>query len=163
MMVDIRDEDPRDWGAVYQVVSSAFGQLAEADLVKKLREAGDSIVSLVAEEDDQIVGHVMLSKMSAPFSALALAPLSVIPTRQRCGIGSALIHSAVTRARNQGWTAIFVLGDPSYYERFGFDRNAAANFMSPYAGPHFMVLKLSPSFIATTGELRHPPAFAALD
>lgn len=69
----------------------------------------------------------------------------------------------MNRARNEGWAAIFVLGNPSYYKRFGFDREAAAAFMSPYAGPHFMMLKLSPSLTATNGELRHAPAFAALD
>jgi putative acetyltransferase len=162
-MIDVRDESPRDWKAVYQVVSSAFGQSAEAELVKELRETGDSVVSLVADEDGQIVGHVLLSKMDAPFPALALAPVSVIPTRQRSGIGSALVKRAVNRARSEGWAAIFVLGDPNYYERFGFDSEAAAGFTSPYAGRHFMVLKLSLSLPATTGELRHAPAFVALD
>jgi putative acetyltransferase len=162
-MIDVRDESPRDWKAVYQVVSSVFGQSAEAELVEELREAGDSAVSLVADEDGQIVGHVLLSKMNAPFPALALAPVSVIPAKQRSGIGSALVKGAVNRARSEGWAAIFVLGDPNYYERFGFEREAAAGFTSPYAGPHFMVLKLSPSLPATTGELRHAPAFAALD
>jgi putative acetyltransferase len=162
-MIDVRDESPRDRKAVYQVVSSAFGQLAEAELVDALRESGDSVVSLVADEDGQIVGHVLLSRMDAPFPALALAPVSVIPTRQRSGIGSALIKRAVDSARSKGWDAIFVLGDPNYYERFGFDREAAADFTSPYSGHHFMVLRLSTSLPATTGELRHAPAFAALD
>jgi len=117
----------------------------------------------VAEEDGWIVGHVLLSRMDAPFRALALAPVSVIPTRQRSGVGSALIKEAANRARGEGWAAIFVLGDPNYYKRFGFDRQAAAGFTSPYAGHHFMVLKLSPSLPITTGELRHAPAFAALD
>src|SRR5215471_6797259 len=162
-MIDIRDDSPGDWKAVYQVVSSAFGQSFEAELVRELRDAGDSIVSLVADDDGQITGHVLLSKMDAPFPALALAPVSVIPTRQRSGIGSALIKRAVSRARDEGWAAIFVLGDPNYYKRFGFDQEAAAGFTSPYAGRHFMVLKLSPSLPATTGVLRHAPAFAALD
>jgi putative acetyltransferase len=161
-MIDIRDENPRDWKAVYQVVSSAFGQLAEAELVEVLREAGDSVVSLVADEEGQIVGHILLSRMDAPFPALALAPVSVIPTRQRSGIGSALVKRAVNSARNKGWAAIFVLGDPNYYERFGFDREAAAGFTTPYAGRHFMMLRLSSSLPTTTGELRHAPAFTAL-
>jgi putative acetyltransferase len=101
--------------------------------------------------------------MDAPFPAGALAPVAVAPTRQRCGIGSALITRAAIRARSEGWAAIFVLGNPSYYERFGFDREAAAGFTSPYVGPHFMVLKLWPSLAVTSGELRHAPAFAALD
>lgn len=162
-MIDIRDEDPRDRQAVYKVVSSAFGQSAEAELVEALRDAGDSVISLVADEDGQIVGHVLLSRMDAPFPALALAPVSVLPTRQRSGIGSSLVESAITRARSEGWKAIFVLGDPNYYERFGFDRGAAADFSSPYAGSHLMLLTLSESLPASSGELRHAPAFAALD
>ena len=162
-MIHVRDESPGDWKAIYQVISSTFGRLSEAELVGALREAGDGIVSLVADDDGQIIGYVLLSKMDAPFSALALAPISVIPPRQRSGIGSALIKRAVSRARDGGWAAIFVLGDPNYYKRFGFDQEAAAGFTSPYAGRHFMVLKLSPSLPATTGALRHAPAFAALD
>ena len=162
-MIHVRDESPGDWKAIYQVVSSTFGRLSEAELVGALREADDSIVSLVADDDGQIIGYVLLSKMVAPFSALALAPVSVIPPRQRSGIGSALIKRAVSKARDEGWAAIFVLGNPNYYKRFGFDQEAAAGFTSPYAGRHFMVLKLSPSLPATTGVLRHAPAFAALD
>jgi putative acetyltransferase len=162
-MIEVRDECPLDWEAVYEAVSSAFGQLAEAELVKALREAGDSVLSLVAEEDGQIVGHILLSRMEAPFPALALAPVSVIPARQRSDIGSALVKGAVNRACSEGWEAIFVLGDPEYYERFGFDREAATGFTSPYAGTHFMVLELSPPLSARTGELHHAPAFAALN
>jgi putative acetyltransferase len=162
-MIDFREERQHDQKAVFQVVSSAFAQLAEAQLIEKLREGGDIVVSLVAEEDGQVVGHVLLSRMDAPFRALALAPVSVIPTRQRSGIGSALIERAVQRARNDGWAAIFVLGDPSYYERFGFSAEAATGFSSPYAGRHFMMLRLWPSLPATTGELRHAPAFGALN
>lgn len=160
-VVEIRDECARDWKAVYQAVASAFGQVAEAELITKLRAAGDGVIALVAEEDGQIVGHVLLSRMGAPFRALALAPVSVIPAKQRSGIGSALVNEAVVRARREGWAAIFVLGEPSYYERFGFARGAAAGFTSPYAGRHFMVLALAPLPV-TTGELRHAPAFRAL-
>ena len=76
-MIDVRDESPRDRKDVYQVVSSAFGRLAEAELVEKLGETGDSVVSLVADESGQIVGHVLLSRMEAPFPALALRCRSV--------------------------------------------------------------------------------------
>jgi putative acetyltransferase len=117
----------------------------------------------VADEAGEIVGHVLLSKMDAPFKALALAPVSVVPARQRSGIGSALIQRAVDHARSEGWSAIFVLGDPKYYERFGFDRESAAGFTSPYSGAHFMMLRLSQSLSVTTGELRHAPAFAELE
>jgi len=135
---------------------STFGRLSEAELVGALREAGDSIVSLVADDDGQIIGHVLLSKMDAPFPALALAPVSVIPPRQRSGIGSALIETEA--------------GLPSLFWAIRTITNGSAltmrrpaGFTSPYAGRHFMVLKLSPSLPATTGVLRHAPAFAALD
>ena len=162
-MLAIRDERPADCAAVHRVVASAFGRSTEAELVDHLRVAGDTVISLVAEHEGLIVGHILLTKMHAAFPALALAPVSVIPPSQRRGIGSALIAAGITRARSEGWTAVFVLGDPSFYQRFGFDVGAAAGFTSPYAGPHFMVLGLAPSFTATTGELRHARAFAALD
>jgi putative acetyltransferase len=161
-MLAVRDEKPEDREAVYHVVSSAFGGAAEAALVDQLRSDGDAVTSLVAEEDGLIVGHVLLSRMAAPFPALALAPVSVIPSRQRRGIGSMLMEGAVSRARGEGWAALFVLGDPRYYERFGFSVEAAAGFTSPYAGQHFMVLPLGSSLPATTGKLRHASAFAAL-
>lgn len=161
-MIDIRDERPHDWKLVFEVVSSAFGQPAEAQLVEALRKAADSVISLVADEDGHIVGHVLLSKMDAPFPALALAPVSVIPARQRSGIGSTLVQSAVNRARSEDWAAIFVLGDPNYYERFGFSVKGAADFVSPYAGEHFMMLKLSQTLPSSSGEVRHAPAFGSL-
>lgn len=161
-MIEVRDERRGDWQAVREVVSSAFGRMSEAELVGRLREAGDSVISLVADDEGCIVGHVLLSRMAAPFPALALAPVSVLPARQRSGIGSALITRAVARAGEEGWAAIFVLGDPNYYERFGFDPEAAAGFSSPYSGRCFLAMKLTPSLPAATGEVRHAPAFAAL-
>jgi putative acetyltransferase len=162
-MIQFREENPSDRSAIFEVVSAAFSQQDEAQLVDALRAAGDVVISLLAEDDGEIVGHVLLSRMIASFPALALAPVSVIPTRQREEIGSALIERAVLRARSEGWDAIFVLGAPAYYERFGFSREAASGFTSPYAGEHFMMLKLSPSLTATSGDLRHAPAFGALD
>lgn len=158
----IRPETPHDIDAIHRVITDAFGQSDEADLVGALRHAGDAIVSLVAEEDGEIVGHVLLSKMEAPFRALALAPLAVTPDRQRSGIGSTLVRDALHRAREAGWDAVFVLGDPGYYGRFGFSVEAARGFRSPYAGAHFMMLALQQGPLATTGDLRHAPAFAAL-
>jgi putative acetyltransferase len=162
-MIDFRDESRLDQKAIFHAVSCAFGRFVEAQLIEQLREAGDVVISMVAEDGGQVVGHILLSKMHAPFPALALAPVSVIPTRQRSGIGSALIERAVSRARIEGWAAIFVLGDPNYYKRFAFSCEAAAGFSSPYAGQHFMMLKLCPLLPTTTGELRHASAFAALD
>ena len=158
----LRDQRPADRDAVDRVVSAAFGQKAEAQLVRDLDRAGAVVIAIVAEAHGEILGHVLLSRMSAPFPALALAPVSVAPARQRRGIGSALIRTAIDRASESGWAAIFVLGDPAYYGRFGFDAAAAAGFTTPYAGPHFMVLPLAPPLPVRRGELAHAAAFAAL-
>jgi putative acetyltransferase len=160
----IRDGTPADGHAVHRLVVSAFGQQDEACLIDELRCAGDVAVELVADEGaGEIAGHVLLSRMHAPFPALALAPVSVAPPRQRAGIGSALVNTAVARARDAGWSAIFVLGDPHFYARFGFSAASAEGFASPYAGPHFMALALTGALPVAVGELRHAPAFAALE
>src|SRR5262249_40070304 len=158
----IREETPGDTDAVYAVVSSAFGQPNEARLVQDLDAAGDVVIALVAEDEGSIVGQILLSRMTAPFPALALAPLSVAPSRQRMGVGSALIREALRRATAASWRAVFVLGDAGYYARFGFSTAAAAGFSSPYAGEHFMALALGGPMPTTSGELRHAPAFASL-
>ena len=159
----IRDEEACDRESVYQVVSSAFGQADEAKLVRDLESAGDTVISLVAIQDACVVGHVLLSRMTAPFRALALAPVSVSPEKQRGGIGTRLVRTAIERARADRWAAIFVLGDPDYYQRFGFTVEAAEPFTTPHAGPHFMALTLEPSLQMSGGHLEHAPAFAALD
>ena len=158
----VRDAVSRDDAAIYGIMRDAFGGEAEADLVRLLCEAGDSVASLVAEQGGDVVGHTMLSRMEAPFRALALAPVSVVPSSQGSGVGSALVHEAIRRGRTEGWEAIFVLGDPGYYGRFGFDAAAANGFASPYSGPHFMMLALGDGLLAAAGVLRHAKAFEAL-
>lgn len=159
----IRDATSRDRDAIYGVVAAAFGRPAEALLVRRLQNDGDAVIALVAAEDRKVVGHVLMSRMVAPFPVLALAPVSVLPERQSDGIGSALIGEALSRATRGHWLAVFVLGDSKYYGRFGFSCALAAGFESPYAGDHFMVLALTDALPATTGSLRHAPAFQAID
>jgi putative acetyltransferase len=158
----IRTELRGDEAAVASVVARAFGQADEARLVEQLRADGDAAISLVALLDDLVVGHVMLSRMLAPFRALGLAPLSVEPEHQRTGIGRALVGEALSLAGKQGWEAVFVLGDPAYYGRFGFRVDLARGFLSPYAGPHLMALPLRERLPADEGGVDYAPAFASL-
>ena len=158
----IRSETPNDRDAVFEVISLAFGQDGEARLVQALHSDGDAAVALVAEEAGLIIGHLLLSPVAGPFPALALAPLAVHPERQRAGIGSALVREALAMAAGGAWRAVFVLGDEGYYERFGFSRELASGFSSPYAGEHFMALALNGELPVSRGELSHAPAFAAL-
>jgi putative acetyltransferase len=158
----IRDETPSDHTAIRDLVISAFGQTDEADLVEWLRADGDSVIELVAADDGGIVGHVMFSKMTAPFRALGLAPVSVAPGRQRAGIGSRLIRAGLERAREQGWQGVFVVGDPAYYSRFGFDAALARGFASSYAGPYLMALALDGPLPVREGRIDYAPAFERL-
>jgi putative acetyltransferase len=157
----IREEAPNDRPRIRELVRAAFGRMAEAYLVEQLRAEGDSIIALVAVEQAWIIGHVMLSNMVAPFKALGLGPVSVRPDRQRSGVGSALIREALRQARQGGWDAVFVLGNPSFYRRFGFDPEPAGGFTCPFAGPHLMALFMS-NDLPRIGTIDYASAFAAL-
>jgi len=159
----IRPETPGDAAAIRAVEEQAFGQSAEAQLVDDLRDAGDSVFSLVAVEGETVIGHAMFSRLQAPFPALALGPVAVLPGRQRMGVGSRMIREGIARSEAAGWIGVFVLGDPAFYRRFGFDEGKASGFISPYAGPHLMMLPLGGNELPTsTGIIEHAPAFAKL-
>jgi putative acetyltransferase len=159
----VRLETTGDVVAIRAVAEAAFLQSAEAQLVEDLRDAGDSVFSLVAVEGETVIGHAMFSRLKAPFPALALAPVAVRPERQRTGVGSRLIRQGIARSEAAGWSGIFVLGYPAFYRRFGFDVDKASGFISPYAGPHLMTLPLGRSELPTdTGSIQHAPAFAKL-
>lgn len=157
----VRPETVSDHGAIRTVIANAFGTLEEARLVDDLRADGDLTLSLVAVEDQDICGHVALSRMRAPPSSLALAPLAVRPAWQRRGIGTRLVEGAIAAARHQGCGIVFVLGDPEFYGRFGFSRAAAAPFPSRYSGPHFMAIVLGTGS-PKAGVACHAPAFDCL-
>jgi putative acetyltransferase len=159
-VVIVRPEQVGDIEAIDAVVIRAFGREDEARLVAQLRRDGDATISLVAVVGDAVIGHVLLSPMAAPFPALGLAPVSVAPKHQKQSVGAALVNAAIAQARQGGWSAIFVLGDPAYYNRFGFRADLAAGFLSPYAGPHFMVLPLTDALPVVSGKVSYAAAFS---
>jgi putative acetyltransferase len=161
MTSQIRPEDPSDRAAIRRLHLVSFPTAAEANLVDGLRDDGDAVLSLVARERIAVVGHVLFSRMTAPFRALGLAPVAVLPACRRHGMAAALIEAGLSRAATLGWQAVFVLGDPAYYGRFGFDAAAASGFDNPYAGPHFMVKPLAP-LPAASGPVAYAPAFDRL-
>jgi putative acetyltransferase len=158
----IRPETPADYPAVRDLLVRAFAGEAEALLVDRLRRSGDVLASLVAVADGAVVGHVLFSPLVAPLPAACLAPLAVDPARQRAGIGAALVRDGLARLAKAGLEAIFVLGDPAYYARFGFSVAAAADFVCPYSGPHLMAFGLRGALSANSGKLFYPRAFAGL-
>ena len=162
LTVLIRSEETADIPAVRRIVEEAFHRPAEARLVDQIRADGDAIVAAVAVGQAAVVGHVMFSKMTAPFRALGLAPIAVTSGWQRKGVGSQLIRWGLKQAERAGWQGVFVLGDSRFYRRFGFDSVLARGFTSRYAGPHLMVLALGGSLPATTGMIDFAPAFGTL-
>lgn len=160
----IRKETSTDITGIRNVVLAAFGQAAEADLVDTLRQSGDSVLSLLAEQDDEIIGHILFSKLQAPDNCLALAPVCVSPTHQNKGIGSMLIEEGLSRCKDDGWQGVFVLGEPEYYQRFGFTVEMADKFETTYPKPYTMALELVPSALeGLTGAVIYAPPFLALE
>jgi putative acetyltransferase len=167
-MVEVREERAGDAAAIGSVHLAAFPTPTEANLVEQLRSDGDITASLIAIDDGEIVGHVLFSRMSVEadgqqLHGWGLAPLSVVPDRQRTGIGSALVEAGIDRARATGVQIIFVLGEPAYYGRFGFDAKSAAAFASPYAGPYFQARVLADLPQPVAGRADYAPAFAGLE
>jgi putative acetyltransferase len=163
----IRLEKPGDEAAIGDVVAAAFGQRQEADLVSKLRDSGDMVLSLVAEDAGRVIGHVAFSRVwierdGARTPGISLAPVAVLPERQRNGTARALIGAGHLRLKTLGEKIVFVLGDPDYYKRFGFSHELAKAFACVYQGEYLQALRLSPD-APTTGEVIYAAAFATLE
>ena len=158
----MRPATAADHAAIRRVETAAFGQYAEADMVEAARAEGAALVELVAEQDGEIVGHILFSRMSvtpARFFA-GLAPVAVSPHVQGRGIGDALCRAGIEAVRALGAEAVVVLGHPDYYPRFGFSAEAAHKLLSPYAGsPAFMALELTPGALAQPLKVDYPAAF----
>jgi putative acetyltransferase len=162
--MEIRLETASDFVGIRSVEEEAFPTRAEADLVDRLRTDGDAIFSLVAVHQNEIVGHIMLSRMRTPPQTLGLGPVAVLTPHRRNGIAASLIREGLRSATEKGWKAVFVLGDPGYYCRFGFDAALAAGFTSPYSGPHLLALALQQDALPVQkGRLEYPTAFATLE
>ncbi len=167
MFLSIRPEQPADAAAIRRVLEAAFPTAAEARLVELLRAGDHLVISLVAEWDDEIVGHIAFSPVEMDGVAgegigVGMAPVAVHPSYQHQGIGSRLIRvglAACTRA-NHGF--VVVLGEPAYYQRFGFTRADVHGLGNEYgADEAFMVLELrSGSIPANGGMVGYGPEFA---
>ena len=128
MTINIRAETPSDIQAIHQVTETAFLNAEHTDhteqfIVKALRDAGALTLSLVAEEDGQIIGHVALSPVVISDGAKAwygLGPISVSPKQQGKGVGSALMNAAINDLKELNANGCVLLGEPAYYGRFGF-------------------------------------------
>lgn len=167
MQLEIRPEASSDCPAIRLVNDNAFGQDAESRLVDALREGGFAQLSLVAELDGKVVGHILFSDLvietaDEDVKALALAPLAVLPEFQNRSIGTQLTEEGLKRCREGGHRIVIVLGHPAYYPRFGFSPELALPLESPYAGPSFMALELVPGALdGVQGRVIYAPPFTA--
>lgn len=137
-MITIRPERPEDASRVRHVNELAFGQLAEADLVERLRRACTDSLSLVAV-DDTVVGHILFTLVVVESAGrrvlgMGLAPMAVLPDRQRQGIGSQLVRRGLDILRERGCPFVVVLGHPEYYPRFGFEPASTHGLASQWEG-----------------------------
>lgn len=158
-------EDRHEAG-VEKLLTDAFGRDDEARLVRALVDSGDLAAAFVIEGDqaksDDVIAIAALCHLRAPEGALGLGPIAVGEEYRNSGMGPALIAAAISWAEDHDANAIFVLGRPRYYSRFGFTVERAAGFDHPYPAEFMMALELERGRLAKSGELRYPPAFAAL-
>lgn len=167
----VRGDKKADAGEVLRVNREAFGRDAEADLVDALARNGKEAVSLVAEVDGRVVGHILFTRVCIEcpnrcLQAVGLAPVSVLPEVQGRGVGSMLVRAGLHRCRSEGYGAAVVLGHPAYYPRFGFVPASRFGLRWEQDGPKdaFMAMELRAGYLKgwDGGVVRYQPEFAAV-
>ena len=167
-MMIVREEVPADLEGIDRVNELAFDRRDEAELVKKLRDNQKIMLSLVAEQDGQIVGHILFTPMrlvletGPAYPAVGIGPVAVLPAFQRVGIGSALMERGLAACRTEGHRIAMVLGHPAYYPRFGFQPAVHFGIRCDYDVPEdaFMILELQPGALdGLSGVAYYEPEF----
>lgn len=166
-MLIIRDECTEDFPTVFEINSLAFDTDAEARLVNLMRRKARPVVSLVAERDDQILGHIMFTPVQIDGEAaggrtMGLGPIAVHPDAQGQGIGARLVQAGLDACRALRTELVFVVGDPEYYHKFGFKPAADSGFhyKDEKFDNVFSVLELTKGAASgLSGEVLYHPAF----
>lgn len=168
-MIRIRTEETKDIPQVRKINEQAFETLVEANIVDRLRQTCPNSLSLVAEDGNDIIGHILFSPavITTPegekIEGMGLAPMAVAPARQRQGIGSQLVNRGIEILRKRGCLFIIVIGHPEYYPRFGFEKASKYNLSSQWDGvpdEAFMIVIIDPeSLKGISGVVRYPDEF----
>lgn len=167
--LEIRQERPADYDAVYRLIREAFASAqksdgTEQDLVNALRGSDAFIpaLSLVAVADGNLVGHILFTKITVGGqTALALAPLSVHPAYQRQGIGLALMKQGHAIAKKLGFDYAVVLGHPTYYPKAGYVPASTYGILAPFEVPdeNYMAVRLKDDAPPLSGTVQYDKAF----
>lgn len=150
---------------IYEVITDAFKQEVEAKLVMDIKNESDFYISLIALDNDKVVGHIMISPMylNEIDNVLCLAPVSVLESYQQKGVGKELIQKALEIAfENEDYDFITVLGSDHYYSKFGFRQFDDAKFNIPFDIEHryFQILEIEKGCLKhLTGDLTYPHYF----
>ena len=158
-MIEIRKEESKDRDAVHHLNLAAFDNGPEAVLVDKLRTSCKEYLSFVAVADDSVVGHILFTPATVDDCSavgMGLAPMSVLPSRQREGIGSRLVRYGLEFLRNAGCPFVIVLGHPEYYPRFGFELASTYQLRSHWEGvpdDAFMIMVFNSGVLPETGGI----------
>ncbi len=166
-MLTFRLETPEDIDSIRYVNEQAFEQKGEAELIDKLRNRNVVTLSLVAVQDEQIVGHILFSPVTAEsegsrFEAISLAPMAVLPEYQRQGIGSQLVQVGLKECYQLGHEVVVVVGHPDYYPRFGFVPAKTKGIYCEFEVPDeaWMILELREGALAgRKGTAKFQPEF----
>lgn len=170
LKVKIRKEKKEDYSKIYKVNELAFEHKNESVLIDNLRKSKSYIpgLSLVADYNGTIIGHILFTKVkilgenSKEYDSISLAPMSVKPSYQNLGIGSALVRAGLKKAAKLGYQSVIVLGHDKYYPRFGFKPASKWNIRCPYKVPDevFMALELVPGALENvSGLVQYPEEF----
>lgn len=174
MNINVRQEKPADYPAVFELIEKAFRNLEVSNhlehfLVERLRESKTFIpeLSLVALLENKIVGHILLSKIKIKnndkeFETLILAPVSVLPEFQNSGVGSQLINEAHKKAIELGFKSVILVGHEDYYPRFGYKKAIEFGIKQPFDVPEensLVVELVDNGFDNVSGIVEYPKCF----
>lgn len=165
MNVTIRNEETKDIDQVRSVNCGAFPSDAESRLVDLLRANGKAVISLVAVDESNVLGHILFSPVSttppSQSKGIGLAPVAVRTDVQAEGIGSQLIRAGLDLCKQHGFDYCVVLGAPEYYQRFGFLKASQFNVQNEYGvDAEFMIIRFTGKNVA--GLVKYAKEFADL-
>jgi putative acetyltransferase len=160
----IREAHKSDFEEIFNVINSSFSTQSESDLVKQLILDDDVLINLVAESSGKIIGNVIVSKTTMEHDeglfCGGVAPVSVLPKHQLIGIGSKLMREVIKKSKMMSIDALFLVGDPNYYRRFGFTISKLKN---DFSVKNFQELELTENcLVNVNSKISYANAFVNL-